>query len=387
MNVEPIIETKALIDGKYQDSGEWEHRLGRVADLVKQVLNIGNVHIRLIGADGNWIRLESGTPVTEIRDGNMLCDSALVGDGILEVTNAETDSRILDHTLQNFAPELKCYFGHPLQTPSGERVGVMCAWDTSPRTLTDSERQMFEDIVYWVQREILRARDLDRAAQVQQGLQPIGALNLPGYQLAGFCQPTLAVGGDFYDWQPNVSGATFALADVMGKGLGSAIIAATVRAVFRAGSYDHDVEKVVQIASEILEPDLEKARAFVTLIYGRIDLESNIIHYIDAGHGLTLHVSAGGTVTRLATENFPFGIGISEKWDVHAIEMNPGDTLMCLSDGMLDIFDGRLDALDELGDVALAGETAEEVVDLIRQMAERWKTPDDVTALVVRRNK
>ncbi|MBC7464250.1 MAG: SpoIIE family protein phosphatase [Actinobacteria bacterium] len=364
---------------------EWEQRLARTANLIRQIFRIQHVFIRLIGADGNWVRMESGTPVHQIRDGKNPCDTTLLSNETILITNAETDPRILSHEILNDVPDLKSYLAHSLQTSSGEAVGVLCAWDTKPREFSADELEMFNDVVYWVQREVIRARELDRASQVQRGLKPTAFIHLPGYEIAGFCRPTQSVGGDFYDWRATKHGAAFTVADVMGKGMGSAIIAATVRAVFRAAAYDHEADRVVQIAAEILEADLTEAGAFVTLIHGRLNVETNTVRYIDAGHGLTLHVSKQGDVTRLATTNFPLGIGFAEKWDIKSLVMYPGDTLLCLSDGMLDIFSGTLEALDEISDVVLAGDTAKEVVSLLERVAQNADVNDDVTALVIRR--
>ncbi|MFB2351640.1 PP2C family protein-serine/threonine phosphatase, partial [Priestia megaterium] len=79
--------------------------------------------------------------------------------------------------------------------------------------------------------ELARSSEEERAATVQRALLPKRRPDLPGYSVAGACVPARDVGGDFFDWHATHDGLSITLADVMGKGVGAAIIAASVRAV------------------------------------------------------------------------------------------------------------------------------------------------------------
>jgi PAS domain S-box-containing protein len=225
--------------------------------------------------------------------------------------------------------------------------------------------------------EMMVAEDLERAAEVQRGLLPKQFVNLPGYQVAGACLPAQAVGGDFYDWYPVAEGAAFTLADVMGKGIGAAIFAATVRAVLRSGSRHEGISLVVEDAAETLGSDLDEAGVFVTLFHARLNVETGVLQYIDAGHGRT---------DRLATTNFPLGSGINESWTEKTVTLDHGDTLIAVSDGVLDIFDGTLASLDEVAKVARGSQSAQAVVDTFVEIAKGACAADDVSLLVVRRS-
>ena len=292
----------------------------------------------------------------------------------------------MDGTIRNDAPNLRWYLGYPLKEKEGSRVGVLCAWGTQPRVFTSNELKMFEDAAFWVQRELLSNIELDRASEIQRSLLPENNVVISGYEIAGFCQPHFSVGGDFYDWIHTPDGAAFTLGDVMGKGIGSALMAATVRSAFRTASWQHKVDEVMSIAAQVLEPDLDRAGAFVTLIHGQLNQLTNEIRYIDAGHGLTMHVSSAGKVTRLVANNYPIGIGQIEDWVIQEIHMERGDTLIMISDGFLDVFDGAFDRLKVITDIALRAKSAQEIVDELQRIIHHSITPDDVTALVLRRN-
>ncbi len=368
------------------DRTDLDMRIGRLPQLIKRIFKVENVYIRLINDEGRWIRTAEDKIVIEERNGENPCDFTLVAEGTVAISDLDTDPRVISGLIKNDVPELKSYVGHSLETPSGSRVGVLCAWGTSARTFSAEELEMFEDITFWLQRHITSTFELDRASEVQRGLLPKDNLYLPGYEIAGFCQPHFSVGGDFYDWIETSNGAAFTIADVMGKGIGSAIIAASVRATIRATSGNRQADLVLKKVAEVLEPDLQSAGAFVTLLYGQLDISANKVSYIDAGHGLSLHVRKDGRVSKLTTSNYPIGTGPVEKWELLEIDMEPGDTLIMLSDGFLDIFDGSMERLTQLAKIASVTKNSKDLVLELQKLADNALTPDDVTALVLRRS-
>lgn len=229
--------------------------------------------------------------------------------------------------------------------------------------------------------------ELERAAEVQRGLLPHEAVGLPGYQLAGGCSPARAVGGDFFDWYPLDGGVAFTLADVMGKGIGAAIIAASVRAVLRSELDKADIAVGFAAAAARLEADLGRAASFVTVFHGQLDVSSAVVSYVDAGHGLSLVVREKGGVKRLATTSLPFGLSQERGsgWRVHRVSLEPGDTLVSVSDGVLDLFDGTLASLDQVERLSRSAPSAQSVVDQLLALTSDG-APDDVTVVALRRD-
>ena len=368
------------------DRDELKMRVGRLPQLIKRIFKVENVYIRLINEEGNWIRTSENGIVIEERTGQNPCDFTLVTQGTVSIPNVDIDPRLKSGLIHNDVQELKSYVGHSLETGSGSRMGVLCAWGSKARTFSAEELEMFEDITFWVERHISSTLELDRASEVQQGLLPKDDISIPGYEIAGFCRPHFSVGGDFYDWLETSNGAAFTLADVMGKGIASAIIAASVRATIRATSRSHQAQLVLKTVAEVLEPDLQSAGAFVTLIYGQLDTSANKVSFIDAGHGLSLHVRKDGRVSKLTTSNYPIGAGRVEEWVLLDINMEPGDTLIMLSDGMLDIFDGSIERLSQIAELAVDTKNAKQLVIELEKLVENAYAPDDVTALILRRS-
>lgn len=168
----------------------------------------------------------------------------------------------------------------------------------------------------------------------------------------------------------------------MGKGIAAAIIAATVRAVLRGGSRLPDISAAIEAAAYTLESDLDEAGTFVTLFHARLDMHSGLVRYIDAGHGLSLVVRADGATERLTSLSGPLGAGLDTTWDEQTVTLAPGDTLVSVSDGVLDLVDGTLASLDGVDALVRASGSAQAVVDGLLALAGRAAT-DDVTVVVV----
>ena len=283
-------------------------------------------------------------------------------------------------------PNIRFYAGYPLTTPTGERIGALCVFDPKPRSFTGDEKGLLQDLALWVQKEMMIDAELARATEVQSGLLPKQRLVLHGYDVAGGCASARAVGGDFYDWYDVDEGEAFTLVDVMGKGMAAAIIAATVRAVLRAGSKSNNLVRAVEVAAITLDSDLNSVGSFATLFHARLNTNTGLLRYIDAGHGLSFVLGSDGDPTRLTSTYPPLGVGIETEWEEQSFTMQPGDTLVAISDGVLDLFGGTIHGLRAAEEMVRKAASAQELVDELLILAGT-DAPDDVTILVVHRFK
>ncbi|MFD3446936.1 PP2C family protein-serine/threonine phosphatase [Microbacteriaceae bacterium 4G12] len=361
-----------------------EERFDRVTRLAARVFGVSASAITFIDRDRQWVKSHVGARATEAPRRSSFCDTVVRQHDTLVVPDAREDPRFRDNPFVTGDPQLRFYAGHPLDAPGGEPVGSLCLFDPEPRTLTEDELLLLEELAGWVQDELSASEELDRAAEVQRGLLPKEPIRPAGYDVAARCLPARVVGGDFYSWQETPGGAAFTIGDVMGKGLSAAIIAATVRGVFLGTGIQGDLVATATAAADVLQPDLEEAGSFVTMLHARLDAASGGLRYLDSGHGLGLLVRADGSTERLFSANPPLGVSLGIPLIAGETTIGPGDAFVAVSDGVLDLFDGTLSGLGEVAAIVRREPDAESVVDRILALTPR-RAADDVTVLVVRR--
>lgn len=231
----------------------------------------------------------------------------------------------------------------------------------------------------------LERQELHRAAQVQVSLLPTEVPQLPGYEVAARFVPAGSVGGDFYDWHEADDGVVLTLADVMGKGPGAAILAATTRSLLRAHGGDADVVRPLMDTEEGMSRDLENISAFVTVFRAFVHAPTGEIRYSDAGHGLSAIVTPDGRVRRLLANGLPLGIAPGEPRSAETERLGPGEVLLVVSDGVLDALGGNAQDLDAVWASTARASSAAEAVAAAVELVSGRELDDDVTVLALRR--
>ncbi|TKV26110.1 response regulator [Arthrobacter sp. NamB2] len=256
----------------------------------------------------------------------------------------------------------------------------------SPRELVARINSLFRRQSRQAAVDVANADERQRAAEVQRNLLPREKLSIQDYELAGRFRPSRSVGGDFYDWYATPDGLHLTVADAMGKGMGAALIAATVRAIMRSVAVQPSIETAFATAARATEADLEQTSSFVTLFHGRLDAATGAVGYVDAGHGLALHVATDGSVTRLPSAGPPVGAWPDQAWSAETTHLGPGDSLAIVSDGLLDIYETVDQFTEAVGAVVTAATSAEDACAVLLDLADVPEVADDVTVVILRRS-
>ncbi|MEU9858084.1 SpoIIE family protein phosphatase [Streptomyces sp. NPDC047974] len=232
---------------------------------------------------------------------------------------------------------------------------------------------------------------------LQRSLLPPELPKIPGvevdviYRAAGEGNE---VGGDFYDVFPireDVYG--FAIGDVCGTGPEAAAVTGLARHALRLLAREGFGGPAVleRLNAAILD---EGARSrFLTLLYGELRPQSDgsaVLKVVCAGHPLPLRLRPDGTVIP-AAEPQPL-LGVMEDLELYeqTFTLDPGDVLLCVTDGVTE----RREGTRMLGDDGLAdalrtctGLTAGAVGGRILRTVERFAqapASDDMAILTLR---
>lgn len=364
-----------------------EERFDRVVRMARDIFGVKAAAVNLVDADRQFTKAEvglGGTVETACEDA--MCVFTVEADDELIVEDAARDSRFEHHSFVTGEAGWRFYAGHPLHAPGGEPVGALCLVDDTPRELTGRERQVLAEMAGWVESELARQVELDRAAQVQQILMPHTRPDLPGWEVAGRCVPTQDIGGDFFTWHELDDGRLQVhLADVMGKGIPAALLAASVRAMLMGAAQFNDQAGTMQRAAIAAEQLLEDAASFVTVFSARLDPATGVLEYVDAGHGLAFILGEDG-YRRLPLSGPPLGAMPGTRWRLQTATLELGETLVVISDGYLDFFPTLEESVDFAHRSGLHHLGAVELVQRMTAYARGRGHDDDLTILAVGRD-
>jgi len=231
-----------------------------------------------------------------------------------------------------------------------------------------------------------RAGQMRRAVELQAGMLPVSPLKEDGFELAAHFVPSKEISGDFYDWYRQDSGGlVVTLGDVMGKGLTAALMMATARAALRGSAGMEDLGSGLSRAGDVMAAALEVNHAYVTVFHAVFDPASGELRYVDAGHGHARLLRGVTGQELLTVRSAPIGIFPDSQFAVGSVTMNPGDTLVVFSDGLLDLRPDLATKEVQLPYEARRAGTAQELVDILAQGSKSRDLFDDVTVLALRR--
>ncbi len=232
---------------------------------------------------------------------------------------------------------------------------------------------------------------------LQRSLLPPEMPTVPGveteviYQAAGEGNE---VGGDFYDLFPIREGCWgFAIGDVCGTGPEAAAVTGLARHALRLLAREGlGGPAVLERLNAAILDEGSRSR-FLTLLYGELWPQpdgSAELKVVCAGHPLPLRLCQDGSVEAAADPQPLLGVMDDLELVEQTVRLDPGDVLLCVTDGVTERREGsRMLGDDGLADVLshCTGLTAGAVAARIQRAVERFASDpisDDMAILTMR---
>jgi len=233
------------------------------------------------------------------------------------------------------------------------------------------------------------------ARRIQELLLPDAPPTLPGFDIAAVSRPAEFTSGDYYDYFPMPGGGiAFAIGDVCGHGLGPALLMASTHALLRSLAQTHgDISEILTHANRFLTK-FTRQDSFVTLVLGRLEPHTRTFRYASAGHpaGYVLD-SSGAVKAELESTGLPLGVQPEAEFpEGGSIVLEPGDTLLLLTDGILEArspeevpfgVDRALETV-RANRNGTAGEILKSLIRAACDFSRREAPLDDMTAIAVK---
>lgn len=241
-------------------------------------------------------------------------------------------------------------------------------------------------------------RDLEGAKDVQEAFFPPRNLSIPCISCETFYQPAYGIGGDYYDFISLPNGRWgIAIGDVSGKGIGAALLMASLQASLRAQAlHPHldlstligDVNRLVHESS----PD----HFFASLFYAEYEPSTRILRYVNAGHNPPVVVRPRGEsceLHHLRSTEIPVGISPNSEFPAITFQLEVGDVLVAYTDGITEAENGKgemwgMQKLENLlRSRPCVGATPERIIECILDEVSAFtkdqRQRDDVTLIVM----
>ncbi len=177
------------------------------------------------------------------------------------------------------------------------------------------------------------------AQRIQRSLIPDTVPSCEVADIAAYLQPSVEVGGDFYDfYEPDANTLCLVLGDVSGKGIPAALHMAEMKGIFQTlAQFKLSPGKFLERANTAVSNCFEK-NIFVTLVYVIINRTERTITYARAGHCPLLYYNATiNKATYLKDEGMGLGIirqgSYKEHIHIYQRKMYPGDVYLLTTDG------------------------------------------------------
>ncbi|MET7619045.1 ATP-binding SpoIIE family protein phosphatase [Streptomyces sp. NPDC005408] len=306
----------------------------------------------------------------------------------------------------------------------GRGIGTLLVARQGLARVPDEVTALIEDFARRLALAIGAARQYTRQATIskvlQRGLLPGKVGEIPGVDRFLVYEPSDdgVAGGDFYDIFPAGSGGRwcFMLGDVQGSGPEAAVVTGLARPWLRLLAREgYQVGAVLDRLNGLLLDDaMEAAEAaalmvaaaggvqglpegpqarFLSLLYGELvrSPQGGVRCTVaSAGHPLPLLLRPDGRVRTAAEPQVLLGVVDDVAYQSQTFDLEPGDTLLCVTDGVTERRSGPLmfDDGDGLARVlaGCAGLTAQGIAERIKQAVHEFaETPpgDDLALLVL----
>lgn len=247
--------------------------------------------------------------------------------------------------------------------------------------------------------------EIEIAREVQAQLYPKGLPPDCGLKLSVRCDPARMVSGDYYDYQllPG-NKLAFVIGDVAGKGISAALLMATLQAALKAQlskqqpmrenecthSPEIDAAAVVSQLNQQIYAHTSPEK-YATFFFAVFDEKTRTLTYSNAGH-LSPLLFRNGDVRRLESNGIVIGAFPFAKYDENCLTMQPGDLLVCYTDGITEPENAYGEMFGEERLIELiakhAHEDGDEIVRIVLEAVRSWTaTPelfDDMTLLLAR---
>ncbi len=328
--------------------------LSQTAQHVARLLNAKACGIRLLNEETGELVIAAAHNLSDtyINKGPVLVhnnpvDLAALGGETVYIADVASDPRVV-YPAQARAEGLVSGVCAPM-TYRGRTVGVIRVYAGKKREFKAQDQALLRSAGTHAAAGIIEAqlleerrtterhrRQMSYAGDIQRRMIPDRPPNHPFVVFGCVYNPSLDVGGDFYDFIELPAGTIgFTIADVVGKGIPAALLMASARSALHAFAVnEREVTDVMASVNRHMCRDT-LLNEFATIFYGIFDADDRVLRYVNGGHDPPL-LLRGDEFTELDAGGMVIGVEPELIFDEEVVTLEPGDVIVFYTDGVLD---------------------------------------------------
>ena len=405
-DLEPILAVAAKLAAPF----DLKTMLREVVDAAKLVLESERATVWLYDPIADELLLEVATDVDPIRvpAGMGLVGTCAHNRRLINVRDCYADPRFDPTMDRRTGYRTRCMLTLPLIDHKDQLVGVMQVLNKSEGVYEGPDEQLATVLAAQCAIALQRVRmtealiegekmrqQLEMARVVQMSTLPSTMPSVPGYDVYGTFRPADLTGGDTFDLALIEQGLLVVLGDATGHGIAPALsvtqMQAMLRMAFRMGA---DLETAFMQVNNQLGSYLAEDR-FVTAFLGLLDPAAHRMSFHSGGQAPIVFFEAGRRAfRRFKPTSFPLAaMPLASLKPALTVDMEPGDILVLLSDGIYEYRDAhdeefgekRVEEMVRAHHDKSAAELAAALLASVQAFAGNAMQEDDMTVVLVKR--
>ena len=246
-----------------------------------------------------------------------------------------------------------------------------------------------------------KSEELEQARHIQRSMLPDAPPILPHLEIAARLETAFEIGGDYYDFFPKTNNdLLIAIGDATGHGVGAGLMVSMTKALLSPSmdvNFSSLLSKINNTFNKINLGDLLNM-ALLLLEISRLDDGQFTVKASGGGmppiYILTPSTNQLNEVKEMLVSGLPLGITPDAKYTEIEFTIQPGDTLVLMSDGLPERFNtaqnyiGFEHLTETLKQVQINAATAQEILETITNIGHDWAEghplQDDTTVIVIK---
>lgn len=351
-------------------------------------------------AGEGFILMDGDLEITEVNDAyrRMLGYSRaeILGKTPLDLATDEFRQFMLNNREQISAREYREFEG-TVRAKDGRHVPILIHGNT----LRSDEGKVIGNMAF-ITDMTEHKKALMLAAEVQKSLLPQSKPDVDGLDIAGRNVSCDEIGGDYFDflWRREKPDGPFSVVvgDITGHGVDSALLMTAARAFLRMrASQPGTLSEIITAMNRHLTRDVLETGRFMTLFYLTLDLKTDRIDWVRAGHDpAILYDPQQDAFEELKGQGVALGVNHAFTYaENHRKGLTNGQIIAIGTDGIWEAFNrkGKMFGKQRFKEIirqnarAGADDILNAVYREVNQFAEGRKTEDDITLVIIKVNK